>query len=89
LNPSFKRVVETGYDRVAERYLASKDAEDPTTLAALKELARELPPDVAVLDLGCGAGSRNASRSPAWTSPRDSWNWPASTSRRQEFSKPT
>jgi cyclopropane fatty-acyl-phospholipid synthase-like methyltransferase len=56
LNPSFKRVVETGYDRVAERYLASKDLEDPTTLAALEELARELPPDAAVLDLGCGAG---------------------------------
>jgi cyclopropane fatty-acyl-phospholipid synthase-like methyltransferase len=56
LNPSFKRVVETGYDRVAERYLASKDAEDPTTLAALEELAHELPPGAAVLDLGCGAG---------------------------------
>ncbi len=56
MNPSFKRVVETGYDRVAERYLASKDLEDPTTLAALEELTRELPPDAAVLDLGCGAG---------------------------------
>jgi cyclopropane fatty-acyl-phospholipid synthase-like methyltransferase len=56
LNPSFKRVVETGYDRVAERYLASKDAEDPTTLAALDELARELSPGATVLDLGCGAG---------------------------------
>ena len=56
MNPSFKRVVETGYDRVAERYLASKDAEDPTTLAALDELARELSPGAAVLDLGCGAG---------------------------------
>jgi SAM-dependent methyltransferase len=56
LNPSFKRVVETGYDRVAERYLASKDAEDPATLAALEELVHELPPDAAVLDLGCGAG---------------------------------
>jgi SAM-dependent methyltransferase len=56
LNPSFKRVVETGYDRVAERYLASKDAEDPTTLEALDELARELSPGAAVLDLGCGAG---------------------------------
>ena len=53
---SFKRVVETGYDRVAERYLASKDAEDPTTLAALEDLASELPPGAAVLDLGCGAG---------------------------------
>jgi ubiquinone/menaquinone biosynthesis C-methylase UbiE len=56
LKPSFKRVVETGYDRVAERYLASKDLEDPTTLSALEELTRELPPDAAVLDLGCGAG---------------------------------
>ena len=56
MNPSFKRVVETGYDRVTERYLASKDAEDPTTLAALDELARELSPGAAVLDLGCGAG---------------------------------
>ncbi len=56
MNPSFKRVVETGYDRVAERYLASKDAADPTTLAALEELIRGLPPDAAVLDLGCGAG---------------------------------
>jgi SAM-dependent methyltransferase len=56
LNPSFKRVVEAGYDRVAERYLSSKDAEDPATLAALEELARELPPGAAVLDLGCGAG---------------------------------
>ena len=55
MNPSFKRVVETGYDRVAERYLASKDLEDPT-LAALEELAGELPPGAAVLDLGCGAG---------------------------------
>ncbi len=56
MNHSFKRVVEAGYDRVAERYLASKDAEDPTTLAALVELARELPQGAAVLDLGCGAG---------------------------------
>jgi SAM-dependent methyltransferase len=56
LNPSFKRVVETGYDRVAERYLSTKDAEDPTTLAALEGLAHELPPGAAVLDLGCGAG---------------------------------
>ena len=56
MNRSFKRVVETGYDRVAERFLASKDAEDPTPLVALEELARELSPGAAVLDLGCGAG---------------------------------
>ena len=56
MNPSFKRVVEAGYDRVAKAYLSSKDAEDPATLAALEELERELPPGAAVLDLGCGAG---------------------------------
>jgi cyclopropane fatty-acyl-phospholipid synthase-like methyltransferase len=56
VNYSFRRVVEKGYDRVAERYLASKDAGDPTTLAALGELASELSPGAAVLDLGCGAG---------------------------------
>ena len=56
MNHSFKWVVETGYDRVAELYLASKDAKDPTTLEALKELTRELPQRAAVLDLGCGAG---------------------------------
>lgn len=52
----FKRVVETGYDRVAESYLASKDPRDPTTLTALEELSALLPAGAAVLDLGCGAG---------------------------------
>lgn len=56
VSSSFKRVVETGYDRVAESYLASKNPEDPTTLAVLDELAAELPPGAAVLDLGCGTG---------------------------------
>ncbi len=51
-----KRVVEAGYGRVAESYLATKDPQDPLTLAALEELARDLPPGAAVLDLGCGAG---------------------------------
>jgi ubiquinone/menaquinone biosynthesis C-methylase UbiE len=59
LSTSFRKVVEAGYDRVAERYLASKDPEDPTTLAALaalEELARGFSSGAAVLDLGCGAG---------------------------------
>ncbi len=51
-----KRVVEEGYDHMAESYLGSKDPEDPTTLATLEELARGLPSGAAVLDLGCGAG---------------------------------
>lgn len=51
-----KRLVEAGYDRIAEQYLAGKDPEDPVTLAALEELAAGLPAGAAVLDLGCGAG---------------------------------
>lgn len=48
--------VETGYDRVANHYLAAKDADDPVTLAALGDLARCLADGAHVLDLGCGAG---------------------------------
>ena len=51
-----KQLVEQGYDRIAERYLESKDADDPAPLAALEEMARSLPPAAAVLDLGCGPG---------------------------------
>ena len=51
-----RRTVEAGYDRMAEHYLAGKDPEDPLALAALEELARDLPSGAAVLDLGCGAG---------------------------------
>ncbi len=56
MSEEHRRTVETGYDRVAERYLATKDPEDPLALAALEGLARDLPPGAAVLDLGCGAG---------------------------------
>lgn len=51
-----RELVETGYDRVAERYLATKDGRDPLVLSALEEVARDLPPGAPVLDLGCGAG---------------------------------
>ena len=56
MNDHARRTVERGYDRVAERYLATKDDEDPVALAALEDLARRLPAGAAVLDLGCGAG---------------------------------
>ncbi len=56
MSEAHKRVVETGYDRMAEQYLSTKDPEDELTLGALAELARILPPEAAVLDLGCGAG---------------------------------
>jgi len=51
-----KLTVQRGYDRVAEQYLATKDPQDPLALAALEDLARDLSPEAAVLDLGCGAG---------------------------------
>jgi ubiquinone/menaquinone biosynthesis C-methylase UbiE len=56
LTDPHRHLVETGYDRVAERYLATKDPEDPLVLSALEEVTRDLPPGAAVLDLGCGAG---------------------------------
>jgi SAM-dependent methyltransferase len=51
-----KRVVEAGYDRMAEQYLASKQALGADTEALLEELVAGLPATAAVLDLGCGAG---------------------------------
>ncbi len=56
MREAHKRVVQAGYDRMAEQYLSTKDLEDPLALDALAELARGLPPGAAVLDLGCGAG---------------------------------
>src|SRR5262249_36724858 len=51
-----RKIVETGYDRIAEHYLATKDAEDPLILAQLERLAQAWPGSATVLDLGCGAG---------------------------------
>jgi 2-polyprenyl-3-methyl-5-hydroxy-6-metoxy-1,4-benzoquinol methylase len=51
-----RRTVEAGYDRIAEHYLSTKDPEDPLALGALEDLASLLPPEAAVLDVGCGAG---------------------------------
>ena len=51
-----RALVERGYDRVAERYLATKDERDPLVLSALEEVARDLRPGAPVIDLGCGAG---------------------------------
>jgi cyclopropane fatty-acyl-phospholipid synthase-like methyltransferase len=56
VNEPHRRTVESGYDRMAEQYLATKDPEDPRALRALEDLASLLPPEAAVLDLGCGAG---------------------------------
>ena len=51
-----RELVETGYDRVAERYLATKDPRDPLALSALEDLSRYLQAGAPILDLGCGAG---------------------------------
>jgi cyclopropane fatty-acyl-phospholipid synthase-like methyltransferase len=51
-----RHTVESGYNQMAEQYLATKDPDDPLALAALGDLASLLPPGAAVLDLGCGAG---------------------------------
>ena len=36
MSKAHRRTVEAGYDRMAERYLATKDPEDPLALAALE-----------------------------------------------------
>jgi SAM-dependent methyltransferase len=56
LSEAHHRTVESGYDMMAEQYLATKDHEDPLALTALEDLAAILPGEAAVLDLGCGAG---------------------------------
>ena len=56
MSEAHRRTVESGYDLMAEQYLATKDPEDPLALEALGDLASLLPPEAGVLDLGCGAG---------------------------------
>ena len=56
MSEAHRRTVESGYDLMAEQYLATKNREDPLALTALEDLASLLPRDAAVLDLGCGAG---------------------------------
>ena len=54
--PDRQDQVRTGYDRIAEDYLASKSALDPEAEDLLSELLEGSAPDAPVLDLGCGAG---------------------------------
>ena len=56
MSEAHHRTVESGYDLMAEQYLATKDHEDPLALTALEDLASLLPRQAVVLDLGCGAG---------------------------------
>jgi 2-polyprenyl-3-methyl-5-hydroxy-6-metoxy-1,4-benzoquinol methylase len=56
LNEAHRRTVESGYDLMAEKYLADRDPHDPQALTALEDMASLLPSKATVLDLGCGAG---------------------------------
>jgi SAM-dependent methyltransferase len=49
-------LVEAGYDRMAEQYLASKQPLNAETEALLEALVAGLTADAPLLDLGCGAG---------------------------------
>ena len=51
-----KRLVASGYDRMADAYLRSKGPLLPPVEALLLALTAGLPPEAPVLDLGCGAG---------------------------------
>ncbi|HVI35602.1 MAG TPA: hypothetical protein VM684_05190, partial [Gaiellales bacterium] len=54
---SRKQLVESGYDRIAERYLSWAGGIDDSGRARMLDLLLErLPPGGDVLDLGCGAG---------------------------------
>jgi cyclopropane fatty-acyl-phospholipid synthase-like methyltransferase len=51
-----RALVEAGYDRMADSYLASKPPLTAEVEALLERLLDGLSPDAPVLDLGCGAG---------------------------------
>jgi cyclopropane fatty-acyl-phospholipid synthase-like methyltransferase len=50
-----KKIVQAGYNRIAEAYLASRDKHS-ADITLLDELDRRLPGGATVLDAGCGAG---------------------------------
>ena len=52
-----KRIVQRGYDAIAERYVAwSGDRPSSTRQRSLDLVLAELPPAAEILELGCGAG---------------------------------
>ena len=62
-NDSRKQLVESGYDRIAERYLSWAGGIDDSGRARMLDLLLErLPPGGDVLDLGCGAGVPSTAR---------------------------
>ena len=56
MNRDFIKLVEQGYDRIARDYSAWRANDLDLFRDDLQDLARRLPSDAAVLDVGCGAG---------------------------------
>ncbi len=52
----FVKLVQQGYDRIARVYTMWREEDASLFCADLEDLARRLPPDATVLDVGCGAG---------------------------------
>ncbi|MEA2069717.1 MAG: methyltransferase domain-containing protein, partial [Asgard group archaeon] len=50
-----REIVQEGYDRVADEYLAAR-ADDTDEIRLLDDLLKRLPEDSKILDAGCGAG---------------------------------
>jgi SAM-dependent methyltransferase len=50
-----KHIVKTGYNTIAEAYLAARSA-DSEDVRLLDDLMGRLPPQARILDAGCGAG---------------------------------
>lgn len=51
----FKELVRTGYNRIANEYLAGR-TRDSADIQLLDDLMNRLPQNANVLDAGCGAG---------------------------------
>ncbi len=51
-----RALVQAGYDRMAEQYLATKRPLDPEAQTLLEQLLEGVSAGTPVLDLGCGAG---------------------------------
>jgi len=51
-----RRLVQEGYDRIGQRYLAARTSHEGEDLALLSDLATRLVPEALVLDAGCGGG---------------------------------
>ena len=51
----YKNLVKTGYDRIANEYLAAR-TRSPEQLRLLVDLVGRLPENASILDAGCGAG---------------------------------